>query len=191
MEIVNKQLASSGLNDCTISIKIHFLFSHLEKFTKNLGDVSDEQGACQQRWDIHMMVVYCWSLKKTFLISIILENLENENFYLQNLTSFGCKVYVYLIMPFFLTQDTPFWKSGDIFRGKSLPLRTQTQVHFAINSRIFTGATDTQKYNIWDNKCHHLSTGLQLCYRKNKINCKLWDFSKSSHPVKKYSDAMA
>jgi len=27
-----------------MSIKVHFLFSHIENFPENLGDVSDEQG---------------------------------------------------------------------------------------------------------------------------------------------------
>ena len=30
-----------GMN---MSIKVHFLHSHLDQFPKNLGDVSDEQG---------------------------------------------------------------------------------------------------------------------------------------------------
>jgi hypothetical protein len=29
---------------CLMSIKMHFLFSHMEKFPENLGAVSDEQG---------------------------------------------------------------------------------------------------------------------------------------------------
>ena len=35
----------SGFDDlgCKISIKVHFLFSHLDKFSDNLGAVSDEQ----------------------------------------------------------------------------------------------------------------------------------------------------
>ena len=59
-----------------MSIKIHFLHSHLDKFPSNLGAVSDEQGErfhqdikvmeerYQGRWNINMMADYCWSLKR-------------------------------------------------------------------------------------------------------------------------------
>ena len=56
-----------------MSVKFHFLFSHLESFQDNLGDVSDEQGErfhqdikimedrYQGRWDKRMMADFCWS----------------------------------------------------------------------------------------------------------------------------------
>ena len=59
-----------------MSIIVHFLFSYLEQFPANLGDVSDEQGErfhqdikvmedrYQGHWDTHMMAGYCWSLKR-------------------------------------------------------------------------------------------------------------------------------
>ena len=62
-----------GIN---VSIKVHFLHSHLDQFPKNLGDVSDEQGEqfhqniktmeerYQGRWVIKIMVDYCWNLKR-------------------------------------------------------------------------------------------------------------------------------
>jgi len=31
---------------CNISLKIHFLYSHLNFFSDNLGDMSKEQGEC-------------------------------------------------------------------------------------------------------------------------------------------------
>ena len=43
-EIVHEMLTSYQLLGCNMSIKVHFLFSHLEQFPANLGDVSDEQG---------------------------------------------------------------------------------------------------------------------------------------------------
>lgn len=61
---------------CNMSIKLHFLNSHLDKFPENLGDVSDEQGErfhqdlrdmelrYQGKWGVHMMADYCWSLKR-------------------------------------------------------------------------------------------------------------------------------
>ena len=59
-----------------MSIKVHFLHSHLDRFPENCGDVSDEQGErfhqdikemkerYQGRWDTTMMSDYCWSLKR-------------------------------------------------------------------------------------------------------------------------------
>ena len=45
MEIVNELLVFFDLHGCNMSIKsINLLFSRLEKFCKNLGDVSDEKG---------------------------------------------------------------------------------------------------------------------------------------------------
>ena len=57
-------------------IKLHFLYSHLDCFHKNLGDLSDEQGKrfhqdsskmkvrFQGRWDAAMQADYCWSIKR-------------------------------------------------------------------------------------------------------------------------------
>ena len=57
-----------------MSIKLHYLFSHLDYFPENLGDVSEEQRErfhqdikmmeerYQGRWDAHMMSDYCWTL---------------------------------------------------------------------------------------------------------------------------------
>ena len=57
-----------------MSIKLYYLFSHLDYFPENLGDVSEEQGErfhqdirtieerFQGRWDSHMMANYCWTL---------------------------------------------------------------------------------------------------------------------------------
>jgi len=59
-----------------MSIKLHFLYSHLDRFLKNLGDLSDEQGErfhqdiskievrYQGRWDAAMLADYCWSIKR-------------------------------------------------------------------------------------------------------------------------------
>ena len=57
-----------------MSIKAHFLFSHLERFPDNLCDYNEEQGErfhqdiktmeerYQGRWDQHVMADYCWNL---------------------------------------------------------------------------------------------------------------------------------
>jgi len=44
VDIVQNFIQSFHALGCNMSIKIHFLFSHLKSFPENLGDVSDEQG---------------------------------------------------------------------------------------------------------------------------------------------------
>ena len=75
-EIVEELLMSLRDLGCRMSIKIHYLHSHLDNFPENLGDVSEEQGErfhqdikimeerYQGRWDSHMMADYCWSLMR-------------------------------------------------------------------------------------------------------------------------------
>ena len=60
----------------SLGAKIHYLFSHLDRFPENLGELSEEQGErfrqdikvmeerYQGRWDTHMMVDYCWNLQR-------------------------------------------------------------------------------------------------------------------------------
>ena len=43
-EIVNCMLDNFRDLGCNMSIKIHYLHSHLDKFPENLGDYSEEQG---------------------------------------------------------------------------------------------------------------------------------------------------
>jgi hypothetical protein len=59
-----------------MSLKVHFLNSHLDCFPENLGAVSDEQGErfhqvikemetrYQGRWNVNMMGDYCWLLHR-------------------------------------------------------------------------------------------------------------------------------
>ena len=59
-----------------MSIKIHFLQSHLDYFPENCGDYSEKQGErlhqdiktmetrYQGRWDISVLADYCWCLKR-------------------------------------------------------------------------------------------------------------------------------
>ena len=75
-EIVNNMLGNFRILGINMSIKDHFLHSHLDWFAENLGDVSDEQGErfhqniktmeerYHGRWDIKMMIDYCWNLKR-------------------------------------------------------------------------------------------------------------------------------
>lgn len=75
-ELVNEMLLCFRKLGCRMSVKLHYLHSHLDWFPKNLGDMSDEQGErfhqdlstmerrYQGRWDIHMMSDYCWNLMR-------------------------------------------------------------------------------------------------------------------------------
>lgn len=73
-EIVHELLDAFKSLGCKMSLKMHFLHSHLEYFPENLGSLSDEQGErfhqdivemesrYQGRWDPAMMGDFCWSL---------------------------------------------------------------------------------------------------------------------------------
>ena len=75
-DLVGNMLSAFCHLGCKMSIKVHFLFSHLNKFPNNLGTVSDELGerfhqdlmAIEKRyqggWDRHMLADYCWSFKR-------------------------------------------------------------------------------------------------------------------------------
>ena len=75
-EIAQKLLESYKELGCNMSIKLHFLHGHLANFPENIGAASDEQGErfhqdlkvmeerYQDRWDVHMMADYCWSIKR-------------------------------------------------------------------------------------------------------------------------------
>jgi hypothetical protein len=59
-----------------MSLKIHFLESHLDFFPENLGEVSDEhderfnqdimamEKRYQGKWTSSMLAGYCWTLKR-------------------------------------------------------------------------------------------------------------------------------
>jgi len=61
---------------CNISLKIHFLGSHLDFFPENLGEVSDEHSErfnqdimamekrYQGKWTSSMLAYYCWTMKR-------------------------------------------------------------------------------------------------------------------------------
>ena len=61
---------------CNMSLKIHFLESHLDYFPENLGEVSGEHDArfhqdimamekrYQGKWTSSMLADYCWTLKR-------------------------------------------------------------------------------------------------------------------------------
>lgn len=76
MELVEDMLSNLRDLGCNMSIKLHYLHSHLDRFPENLGDLSEEQGErfhqdistmeerYQGRWDSHMMADYCWCLQR-------------------------------------------------------------------------------------------------------------------------------
>ena len=75
-ELVETLLASLHQLGANMSIKLHFLHSHLSRFPENLDDVSDEQGERfhqdisdmevrnQGHWDATMLADYFWSIKR-------------------------------------------------------------------------------------------------------------------------------
>jgi hypothetical protein len=75
-ELIDDMLKSYKRMGCRMSLKIHFLHSHLDFFPPNLGDVSDEHGErfhqdisemetrYQGRFNPNMMGDYCWFLQR-------------------------------------------------------------------------------------------------------------------------------
>lgn len=76
VEVVHEFLNAYEKMECNMSIKIHFIHSHLDFFPENLGQMSDEQGErfhqeigtiekrFQGKSSIKMLADYCWSLKR-------------------------------------------------------------------------------------------------------------------------------
>ena len=75
-EIINNMLTAFRNLGCNMGVKMHYLFSHMNRFPENLGSMSDEQGErfhqdlkemeirYQGHWDAVMMADYCWNLKR-------------------------------------------------------------------------------------------------------------------------------
>ena len=76
-KVVQQMVTNFRALGCRMSIKLHFLDSHVDYFPTNLGAYSEEQGErfhqdiCtmerryQGRWNVSMMADYCWSLKRS------------------------------------------------------------------------------------------------------------------------------
>lgn len=77
-----------------MSLKIHFLFNHLDFFPNNLGAESDEHGerfhqdmaAFEKRyhgfWDEQMMGDYCWSImRESNTDQYARKSLNNQHFH--------------------------------------------------------------------------------------------------------------
>lgn len=76
VDVVKEFLNAYEEMGCRMSIKVHFLDSHLDFFPENLGQFSDEQGervhqemlSIEKRFhgksQIKMLADYCWSLQR-------------------------------------------------------------------------------------------------------------------------------
>jgi len=74
-ELVQDLMDSYEQLGCNMSLKMHFLFSHLNFFPLNCGDVSDEHGErfhhdislmehrYKGKWSAAMLGDYCWMMK--------------------------------------------------------------------------------------------------------------------------------
>lgn len=74
--IVHRMMAAYKAQGCKMSLKVHFLHSHIDYFPENLGAYSEEMGErfhqdvrdierrYQGRWDVNMLADYCWMLKR-------------------------------------------------------------------------------------------------------------------------------
>ena len=75
-ELINNMLAAFRNLGCNMSVKMHYLFSDMDRFPENLGSMSDKQEErfhqdlkemetrYQGHWDAVMMADYCWNLKR-------------------------------------------------------------------------------------------------------------------------------
>lgn len=73
-ELVDELLTAYHILECNMSLKLHFLHSHLDFFPENLGAISDEHGerfhqeiaSIEKRytgkWSPNMLADYCWTL---------------------------------------------------------------------------------------------------------------------------------
>lgn len=76
-ELADNLIQCYGRLGCRMSIKMHYIFSHIDFFPPNLGAVSDEHGErfhqdihkmekrYQGRWDTAMMGDYVWNLMRS------------------------------------------------------------------------------------------------------------------------------
>ena len=77
---------------CKMSIKVHYLYSHLDRFPDNLDDLSEKQGERfhqdlrtmeEQHWrhcDTHMMESNCWNIDRDYRVGISLQDVSETPF---------------------------------------------------------------------------------------------------------------
>ncbi|KAJ8869239.1 hypothetical protein PR048_030811 [Dryococelus australis] len=73
-EVANEIVVAYRNLGCSMSLKVHFLHSHLDSFPGNCSDVSDEHGErshkdimtiekrCEGKWMPNMLADYSWNL---------------------------------------------------------------------------------------------------------------------------------
>lgn len=63
-ELFEEMLFNLKNLSCNMSIKVHYVYSHIDHFQHNLGDLSEEQEQRfhqdQGKWNVHMMAYYYW-----------------------------------------------------------------------------------------------------------------------------------
>ena len=92
VNLVEELLSAYHSLGCSMSIKMHFLHSHLDFFSENLGALSDEQGErfhqdiaemerrYQGHWNPSMMGEYCWSLRRDAPVTQYARNCYTKHF---------------------------------------------------------------------------------------------------------------
>jgi hypothetical protein len=75
-DIVSDLFTAYNAMGSNMSLKVHFLDSHLNYFTENLGAVSDQYGErfhqdisnmekqYRGKWSLSVLADYCWTLKR-------------------------------------------------------------------------------------------------------------------------------
>ncbi|GBN53919.1 hypothetical protein AVEN_37959-1 [Araneus ventricosus] len=73
--IIEEMIKNFRILGCSMSLKVHFLYSHLDYFPESLGAVSEEQGErfhqdikemerqYQAKWNVSMIAYYCSMLQ--------------------------------------------------------------------------------------------------------------------------------
>ena len=75
-DVIAEMLNTYKTLGCKMSLKVHFLDSHLDFFHKNMSDVSDKHGErfyqdisvienrYKGKWSVSMLADYCWSIQR-------------------------------------------------------------------------------------------------------------------------------
>ena len=131
-EIVGELSQSYQDMGCNMSLKIHFLHSHLDFFPDNLGAVGDEHGerfhqdisALEKRYQgqrgARMLSNYCWTINRDVPDAKHRRKSTTLTFYVRRITYVICKyTHFFTINPLPLLFKTllPGQKDRIFFRG--------------------------------------------------------------------------
>ena len=78
VELVTNMMTAFRNFGCNMSIKMHYLFSHTDRFPENLGSMSDEQG--ERFHHAVMMADYCCTLKRDISAAVCSRNSIKRKF---------------------------------------------------------------------------------------------------------------